>query len=293
MAAAEAEALGVDDDVGAVLAVDAFLQGVGVVAVGALVPEDQVEASLVERHGVGRGQDAHILHARRGGVPVAVAVDRQVVHHVDVDYVASLLLEVAVHRLGGGGHAFEKGVLLGGLPAAVGGAGRVDVEFAAARRHADGEVLQRPAEAAHSMPLEVREVYHEVVVRQVATHLVVFDIGGVPDRQAHGALGVHDVHVAVAAFRHLLPVALGLGPAGEGVGRVALHQGAVHAFHQRHDELRRQLVALLRLAGAYLHRHAAQRLDAQGLEDAHQRLGADIAREVDRRPLGARCGLVG
>lgn len=84
-----------------------------------------------------------------------------------------------------------------------------------------------------------------------------------------------------------------MGTAGEWIGGVALDQGAVDAPDQRHDEVGRQMVAMLRLAGAYLHRHAPLRLDAQGLEDAQQRLGAYVGREVDRRPLGARCGLVG
>lgn len=199
-AAAEAETLGVGDDVGAVLAVDALLQGRGVVAGGAGVAEDEVEAGLVEGYGVGGGEDAHILHARLGGVAHAVAVDREVVHHVDVDDVASLLAEVGVHRVGGGGHAFEEGVLLGCFPMGGGGAGGMDIELAAARGHADGEVFQRAAEAAHGVSLEVGEDDHEIVVGQVAADLVVFDVGGVDHRQAHGAVGIHDVDGVVAAL---------------------------------------------------------------------------------------------
>ena len=109
LAAAKANFLSVFDGVDAVTALDALFHG-GYVVVGRLfLTEYEVNAGLVEGHGVGAGENAHILECHRGGIAVTVAVDAHVVHHSDVD---NLTLEIVVHCSGSGGHALEKFVLV-------------------------------------------------------------------------------------------------------------------------------------------------------------------------------------
>ena len=81
---AQPYSVGIVDGVSAMFPVDAFLKRLGVVVVGGGGMEHEVEAGLVEGHRVGRGEDADILHLRLFGVGDAVAVDREVVHDVDI-----------------------------------------------------------------------------------------------------------------------------------------------------------------------------------------------------------------
>lgn len=95
---------------GAVTGIDALNQGMAVVAISGMVAEHKVETGLVEGNRVKGCQDADIVHLRGGGVAVAVAVDRQVVHHINI-YDAVFTLEVIVYSLCRAGHRFEKSIL--------------------------------------------------------------------------------------------------------------------------------------------------------------------------------------
>ena len=97
--------------VDAVLLVYAVEQVGGVVLGRHLLLVDDVNAGLVEGHGVGGGQDAVVFELHGGGMVHAVAINRHVVHHADVDD-AFLLLEIVHHGLRGGGHALEEPVLV-------------------------------------------------------------------------------------------------------------------------------------------------------------------------------------
>ena len=128
----EADRLGVFGDVCAVLAVDALLQGLGVIPGGIGVVENQVQASLVQRHGIGGSEDADVLESRCRRRSVTVAVDGHVVHHVDVDDILALLLEVIVNGLGRGCHRLQETVLIVAHPSCGAASGGVDVELATA-----------------------------------------------------------------------------------------------------------------------------------------------------------------
>ena len=158
----------------------------------------------------------------------------------------------------------------------------MDVGLAVGRGHADGGVLQHTAQAAHRVTLEVGQVDHEVVACQVVAHDVVLDVLAVAHGNLHLAFLVHQVHdeqrvEAVLVYR--LPVRL-KRVALAAVGRIALHDGAVHLVHQVLDERRPEVVGVARLARRYFHRHASLCRHAQGLVDSHQRLRADFPRHV-------------
>ena len=255
LTATEANLFGVLDGVDTVLLLDARLKAGGVVALGILVLVDEVEAGLVEGHGVGGGQDAHILQLGSGGIAVAVAVDAHIVHHVDIDDFA---FEVVVHGGSGVGHTFEELVLVFRLDEvpqvcvvlalAVG----VDVGLAVARGHADAGVLQHAAEAAHLVPLEVGQVDHTVVVLQVLSDDIVAHIGGVAHRDLDFAIGIHNVDAADGIEAVVVDDGQMVGGVHTlaSVGGVAFHQLAVHVFNEIADQFGLEVVVAAGLAGA-------------------------------------------
>lgn len=297
LAGAEADLLGMLDGVDAVLLVDALGEGRGIVVGRCLHVVDDVDASLVEGHGVGGGQDAVVLQLDGGGMVHAVTVDAHVVHHADVND-ALLAVEVVDHSLCGGGHALEEAILVAdklGRPE-LGDvellhlAARVDVSLAVGAGAADAEVLQGSAVAAHGMTLEVVEGDHEVIVVDVAAHDVVFDVGAVHDGDADFALFVHDVdleHGNESVALDDFPVVGGGGAlvllvlGGVAVGGVALHDGAVHGVDEQTDKLGLQIVGVGAFAGGDLDGHAAFGLHAQGFVDFDEGLWADVAGHVD------------
>ena len=133
------------------------------------------------------------------------------------------------------------------------------------------------------MSLEVGEVDHHVVVLKVGTHDVVLDVPGVCDGQLHLTFLVHDIYCS-----DIVETTLGDGPtmgcrcaSAATVGRITLHDVAIHLLHQTFDELRAQVVGAARLARGDFHGHAfAFTVHAQCLVDAHQRLRRDVIREI-------------
>ena len=85
----EADRFGVFGNVRSVLAVDPFLQGLGVISGGIRVVENQIQAGLVQCNGIGGCKDADVLQSRGGRRAITVAVHGHIVHHVEVDAVKS------------------------------------------------------------------------------------------------------------------------------------------------------------------------------------------------------------
>ena len=189
---------------------------------------------------------------------VAIAIDTQVIHHVDVDDVATGLLEVVMHSLSRCSHRLKEAVLIAAArPAGSAVARSVNVHLAASRRHADALVFQHTAEAAHGVTLEVGEVDHEVVVAQMASHNVVLQVAAIDNRQVHRVFFVHDVNRGdgiVSSLGNGLTVGCG-GGAATTVGSVALHDIAADQLHKIFNEFGAQVVALCRLAGTDFHSH--------------------------------------
>ena len=201
------------------LTVDALDEGLLVVALARLVSEHLIEASLVECHWVEGCEDTHILELRLGWVTVAVAVNRHIVHDVDIDDLLASV-EILMNSLSSGCHGLEEevlGVALGEYAfvprrGRVGTlACRVDVALAIGGGNADGGILEHSAEAAHGVTLKVGKVDHEVVVGKVVAYDVIFQVLLILDRYAHLAIFVHDVNSKEAVETMLvdgLPVLL-------------------------------------------------------------------------------------
>ena len=191
-------------------------------------------------------------------------------------------------RFGRFGHRLQKIVLRGQAApqflGVLGLSGRVNPRFSGRRGDADGDVLDRAAESAHRVPLEMRKNHHEIVLREVRAYDVVFEVPAALDGQAHFALGVHDVHrsdgresVVGGGFQ----VVFGLG-ASAAVGRVALDDRALHRLHQIADQGRLQEIVASRLSGREFHGDLLPfGLPAQGLVDGFHSRGRDVAGHVD------------
>ena len=168
----------------------------------------------------------------------------------------------------------------------------MDEHLALSAGDADRAVLDRAAEAAHRVALEVRERDHGVVARQVGAHEVLDEVRAALDGQAHRAVGVHNVHVSDGS-----KAVIGGGPevtlrgsARPSVGGVALHDSGAEAAHEIADEVEREEVVPARLAGRELHGHVSGGREAQGVEGAGEALRRDFTREVDGRSRGRRDG---
>ena len=193
--------------------------------------------------------------------------------------------------LGRFGHRFQEVVLRGQGAPHLGGvfrlAGRVDPRLARRRGDADRDVLDRAAEAAHRVPLEVRQHDREIVVQKVFAHVVLREVPSALDRKRRFALGVHDVDrgdggEAVVGSRFEM---VGRAGTSTAVGGVALDDRAADLAYQRCDERRLQEVVSARFARREFDGHPSRGFAAERFVDAHQRLGRDRARQVD---LGIR-----
>lgn len=121
----------------------------------------------------------------------------------------------------------------------------MDVRLALRGGDADGDVLDRAAEAGHGVPLEVGEHHNVVVVRKVGAHVVLRKVGAALDRKGQGPFRIQDVHVrdgGISVVLRELEVIGGVGPL-PAIGRVALHNRAVDRRNEVPDELGPQVVA--------------------------------------------------
>ena len=132
------------------------------------------------------------------------------------------------------------------------------------------------------MTLEVGEHHGEVIVQVVRAHEVLLQVLAARDRQSRLAVRIHDVHGSDGRESVVLgSLATGFrGAALAGVGRVALHDGAVHFLYQVLDEGGLQEVVSARFARGDFDGHLARGFAAQGLVNLHQVLGADFLEHV-------------
>ena len=113
-----------------------------IVILGRGIVEHKVNTSLVKRDRVHRSEDAHVVHLGVGRRVVTVAVNREVVHHIDVD---DTTLEIVMNRLRCHSHTLDELVLLGSmLPNLLllgNNARRVDISLAVCRSYTNRLVL--------------------------------------------------------------------------------------------------------------------------------------------------------
>ena len=191
-------------------------------------------------------------------------------------------MKVLHHGGGGVSHRLQEGVVVGG-PDLLRLAGAVDIGLSVGGGAADGELLQRAAEAAHRMALEVGENQHGVIVHRVLAQEGLPDALAARDGELQvGTLGVQQVHGEALAPAVLLQQGhvLRRGVALPLVGGVALHHGAVHSLDHGLPELRLQEVLVPLLAGVELHGHFAGQGLAGGLIESDDLLRGDLAGEI-------------
>lgn len=168
-----------------------------------------VIAGLIQGYRIGRGEDTQVGHLRLMGIAVAVTVNTEAIGNGDIQHI--LRSHITDDRFAGVGHGFEKIILFGDFypqKLRIGCLSRgMDVGLAVGGSDADGNILQRAAEARHGVAFEVREDQHGVVILQTAVHDIL--------RQMKAALHgngkltdlIHDLH-----GRNLLVAALFDGP---------------------------------------------------------------------------------
>ncbi len=147
-ARAKSQSCGSLDRVDAVLGLDALEQ---VVSAGIVGRVDEVETCLVNRDRIQGSQDPDVSHAGIFRHGTAVTVHRHILHDVDVDDIS---LEIVHDTRCGVRHGFEERIMV--CVSEVGRVARaVDIGFSHGGGDAYGELLDRPAVAAHGMPLKV------------------------------------------------------------------------------------------------------------------------------------------
>ena len=188
------------------------------------------------------------------------------------------------HRLGCLGHRLQKIVLRGQVAPHLGGIlglpGRMYPRLARRRGDADRDVLHRTAEAAHGVPLEVREHHREIIGGVVRPHEVLPEVPAALHGQAYLAFGIHDVHRGdgrEAVFR---------AGASAAVGGIAFDDRAAHLLHQILDKLRLEKVVPAGFPRREFHGHLARRRTLQRLVQAHHILRRDVPHEIDPGCLG-------
>ena len=133
------------------------------------------------------------------------------------------------------------------------------------------------------MLLEMGQVDHVVVIRDMGADKVVFDPFVVLDRNLDFAFRIHDVYrgdgreaVGLDDFQMVLG-----GEALPGVGGVAFDDGAVHFLHQTGNEFGFEVVVAAHFTRGNLDGDAARGFAAEGFIDFHEAFGGDLLREID------------
>ena len=154
-----------------------------------------------------------------------------------------------------------------------------------ARGAADGDILQRAAEAAHGVPLEMRQDNQRIIVDEMRAHRHFLQMESVLHRQIDVALGVDDVHRAEGPAVRLqrFPMAF-RGSAGTAVSHVRLDdRRAGNLRHEIPHHVPGQDVRAVGLARVQLDGDLALNFRVHLLVELDQMLGVDLVGEIDLR----------
>ena len=245
---------------------------------------DEIDARLIDRDRVERGENADVLHAGVLRHGAAVTVHGEVFHHIHERHAAVEIIHNGACRVR---HARKEHVLRRKAVPELALVGRraagVNPHLARSGGAADGELLERSAVAAHRVALEVGEDEHGVVVFDVLADDVLFQHAAVRNGKLQiGAFGIENVHV-----EHLRPAMLAqeaavlLGIVARAlIRRVALDDGAVHRVHNALPEFGVQKVLVALLAGVHLDRDLARKLLAESAVKLQHLFRRDLAGEI-------------
>ena len=206
---------------------------------GILRHEDHVDARLVDCERIRGGENPDVVHIGFLGVSVAIAVHAQTVQNVDKGD-ALFVPHVIANALGRFRHGFQELQLVFVAlrqvePAApkasrIGATAGVNQRLAGflrgfAASESDGQVLNRSAETSHRMALEVAEDEIRIVILEVASDIIEFQVLSAVHRNLHVIVLVEqveggDFQKAVILDNLLVHCA---GSASAAVRRIAFH----------------------------------------------------------------------
>ena len=123
--------------------------------------------------------------------------------------------------------------------------------LAVCRSDADGNILQRAAESAHDMSLEMGKNQHRVIILEMFAHNILFQMEAVFNRNIELIKFIHDIHrsdLFKSALVDFVPVAAHILTASA-IGRAAFHDRAVEFLDELLNQFRTQVIAELRFTG--------------------------------------------
>ena len=231
---------------------------------GILGGVNQIQTGLINGHRIQGYQNADISNGRILRHGAAVAVHAHVLHDVDVH---SIALEEIHHGRCRVCHGAKEAVVIRS-PDLLHITGAVDIGLAVGGCHTDGKLLQRAAETAHGMALEMGQHQHAVVIGQVLANVILLNHLAVGNLQhqirACCVQQVNCVKIAPAVLLKSSNMPLGGVPLAF-VGSVAFNYGAAHMRNYVLPEFRPEEILVARLAGVNLNRHIAGKFFAQQL----------------------------
>ena len=169
-------------------------------------------------------------------------------------------------------------------PELFGAPSAVNIGFAVGGGHADGQLLQGSAVAAHGVALEVGENQHGIIIGQVLAHVILVNHLAVWNVQLQvGPLGVQQVDgefLAPAVISKQLAVPFS-GVSGAVISCVAFNHGAAHVIDDGLPEAGAQEILISLFAGVNLDRHPAGKLLSHQLEKLQNLFRSDFVGEID------------
>ncbi len=188
---------------------------------------------------------------------------------------------------GGLGHRLQKVILFGKVTPdfayVLGRACRMNPRLAARRGDADGDILDCAAETTHRMTFEMRQHNRKIVIQVVLAHEILFQVLAAFYRQGHFAVGIHDVHFRnrrKTVVGSSLEVCLRIGTSAT-IGRIALHDCAVHFPYKWCNECRLEKIMSARFAGGEFYRNLSFGFTTESLVDLHKIFRGNFLDKID------------
>ena len=154
----------------------------------------------------------------------------------------------------------------------------MNVSLSRRRSDTDGDILDSPTETAHRVTFEMGQHYGKVIFRVRLSHKIFFQMLSPFHGQRYFSVRIHDDYrgygrKAVVFGRFQMLFRIGTSAA---VGRIALHDSAVHLLHQPFYQCRIEVIVISGFAGGKLHRHFSGSLPPERFIHFHQTLRTDF-----------------
>ena len=146
------------------------------------------------------------------------------------------------------------------------------------RCDSDGDIFQRTAEASHGMAFKMGQHQHGIIIFQMSAHKVLLNLLSALHGQFQFALFVHDINFGdfgPAVLIHGFPVSR-CRITFSFIGRVALHNRAVHLLNHGLPEVRPDKVLISHFPGMQLDCHLAGKICTQRSVQPEDCLRCDV-----------------